>query len=159
MQRRLVDVGDVHRHLRNLILVDIPSDGLGALEGTRLHDDVTVLVLLGRAGDGISLADGASLFAHVKRDGIGAAGRCGVEVEVGGDKEVACSDGSTTCAGHLLVERTGTEVGLLAWGREFLGQCLILALTADCQVAALGGESGSLIAVARYARLVGDALG
>ena len=154
-----VDIGDIHRYLGNLIFVDIPANGLCAFKGAGLHDHVAVLVLFGSAGNGIALTHGAAFLAHIKGDGVGTASAGGVQVEVGGDEEVACSYCSAAGAGHFLVEGTCAEVGFAALGGKFLGKSLIFALTAHRQVAALGGEGCRLVAVAGNFGLVGDALG
>ena len=159
MQGSHIDVGDVHRHLCNLVFVDIPANGLGTLERAGLHDGLAVLVFLGLAGDGVAFAHGAAFLAHIKCDGVGAAGRGSIEVEVGCDEEVAGAHSGATGACNALVERLGTEVGLLALGHEFLGDGLVLALAAHGQVAALGSECGSLVAVGGNLKFSRDALG
>ncbi len=59
----------------------------------------------------------------------------------------------------MLIDGSGAKVGLAARGGELLVQSLILAPAAHGQVAAFGGEGSSLVAVARYEQLAGNALG
>ena len=159
VQRRHVDVGDVHRHLSDLVLVDVPADGLGALEGTGLHHVVAILVLNDLAGDGIALAHGAALLAHVKCDGIGPTGRGGVQVVVHSDEEVAGTYCGAARTGHALVKGAVAEVGTLLGVTHLLGQSLILASAAHGQVLAAGLHGSSLIAVAGDIVFAGNALG
>ena len=161
MQRRDVDVGHVHRHLRDAVFVDVPSDGLGALQRSGLHDGVSVLVFLGFTGDGMALAHGTPFLTHVEGDGIGAARGSGVQVVVHGDEEVARTDGRTARALPAFLRSLARrhEVGLLAGCFQPLGQTLILSLTADSKVLPLGGEGGSLVAIAGDACLLGHSLG
>ena len=157
VQRSLVDIGDVHRHLCDAIFLDKPADGLGALQGAGQHDDVALLVALGLAGDGIALTLRTSFFAHVKCDGVGTSGRSGIQIIVHGDEEVACADSCTSCTGHTLVVRTCAKVGSLVLVAHLVGQGLIFACTAHGKVLALRFQGSSLIAIARNGQFVGNA--
>ena len=158
MQRGNVQVGHVHRHLCNAILIDEPADGLGAFQCAGLHDGITLGIFDDFTCDGIALAEGATLLAHVEGDGISATRRGGVEVIVDGNEEVACTYCCAACAGHVVVDGACPEVRLLALGRQFLGQCLVFTLAADGQVLALWCEGCGLVAVAGDAQFGGDAL-
>ena len=159
MQRRYIDIGDVHRHLSDAVLVDEPSDSLRTLQRAGLHDRRTVGVAELLAGDWIALAHRAALLAHVERNGVGAACRRCVEVEVDGDEEVACSYYGAARASHLLVEWASAEVWCLSIVVDALGDTLVFALTAHGKVLALRLERRSLVAIARNIEFVGDALG
>ena len=159
MQRRYIDISDVHRHLSDAVFVDIPSDSLRTLQRAGLHDRRAVGVAELLAGDGVAFAHGATLLAHVERDGVGAACRRSVEIEVDGDEEVACSYDGAASASHLLVERTSAEVGRLSVVVDTLGDALVFALAAHGEVSAFGCERRSLVAIARNVEFVGDALG
>ena len=159
VQRRDVDVGDVHRHLCDAILIDEPSYGLGLLQRTGNHDGVALGILHGLAHDGVALAAGTSFLPHVEGDGVGPTGGGGVQVEVHGDKEVAGAHHGASRTGDVVVVGTAAEIGLLAGCGEFLGDALILAGAAYGQVAPLLGVGGGLVAIARYAQFVGNALG
>ena len=154
-----IDVGDVHRHLGNAILVNIPANGLGAFQRAGLHDDVAVGITLRRTRNGVALTDGAPLLTNVEGNGVGATGRRGVEVIVDSDEEVAGANHRTARACHVFIEGTGTEVRLFLRVGDALGDALILATATDGQVLALRAEGCSLIAVARDAQLRGNALG
>ena len=52
VQRDGVDVGDVHRHLRDAVFVNIPADGLATLQGAGNPDLLALLVLQQFAGEG-----------------------------------------------------------------------------------------------------------
>ena len=93
VERRSGDVGDVHRNLRDAVLLDEPADGLRGRERPGLHHGIPRGVLHHAARDRVALADGTPLFAHVEGDGVGAARGGGVQVEVHGDQEVARPDG------------------------------------------------------------------
>ena len=159
MQRRNVDVGDVHRHLSDAILVNIPSYCLGTLQRARLHDWRAVGIEQFLADDRVALTHGASLLSHVKRDGVGAACRSCVQIEVHRNEEVACSNHCTTRPCHLFVVRATAEVGCLSVVVDTLGNALIFALATHGKVSAFGGECRSLIAIARNIEFVSNALG
>ena len=154
-----VDVGDVHRHLCDAVFVDVPAYGFRLLQCAGNHDGVAVGIAHGLPGDGVSFAARTSFLTHVESDGIGTACGGGVEVEVHGDEEVACTHHGASGAGDVVVEGTAAEVGLLAGCGEFLGYRLILSCAADGEVASLLGKGGCLIAIAGDAQFVGNALG
>ena len=159
MERRNGNIGDIHRNLGDLVLVDEPADRLGSLQRTGLHDGLAVLVLQGFAYGRIAFAYRTALFAHVERDGVGATRRSGVQVVVHGDQEVACTYGGGTRACYALVEGTVAEIGSFAFVIHLLGQRLVLTGTAYGQVAALRRKGSRLVAIGRHMQLVGDALG
>ena len=159
MQRRNVDVGDVHRHLSDAILVDIPSYGLGTLQRTGLHDWSAIGVQQFLSDDRVALTHRASLLSHVKRNGVGAACRSCVQIEVHRNEEVACSNHSATRSCHLLVVRATAEVGCLSVVVNALGNALIFTLATHGKVSAFGGECRSLVAIAGNIEFVGNALG
>ena len=159
MQRCCVYIGDIHRHLCDAILIDEPSNGLSCLKRSRLIDGFPVLVFLYFPGNGVSFPHGATLLAHVKRDGIGASGRGGVEVKVGCDEEIARTNGGHTRALNAFVDRACAKIGLLSLGGKLLGQCFILTLPAHGEVLPFGFEGRSLVAIARNLQFVGNALG
>ena len=159
VQGRRGDIRDVHRDLCDAVLLDEPPDGLRGLERAGLHDGIALGILHDLARDGIALAHGASLLAHVKRNGVGTARGGRIEVEVHGNQEIARADGRGTRACDTLVVGTRPEVGRRLLVCKLLGQRLVLAGTADGQVAPLGREGGRLVAIGRDVQFVGDALG
>ena len=159
VERRNGNIGDIHRNLGDLVLVDEPADRLGSLQRTGLHDGLAVLVLQGFAYGRIAFAYRTALFAHVERDGVGATRRSGVQVVVHGDQEVACTYGGGTRACYALVEGTVAEIGSFAFVIHLLGQRLVLTGTTYGQVAALRRKGSRLVAIGRHMQLVGDALG
>ena len=158
MQWSHVQIGHVHRHLGNAIFVDKPADGLRSLQRSRLHDGVSLGILQRFAREQSALTHGTTLLAHVECNRVGTASRGGIQVVVHCDEEVAGTHSRTTRAGYALVEGTCSVVRSLLSHSEFLGQCLILACTADGQVLPLRLEGSSLVAIARNASLVGQSL-
>ena len=159
MERRPGDVGDVHRNLRDAVLLDEPADGLRGRKRSGLHHGISRGILHHPARDGIALADGTPLFAHVEGDGVGAARGGGIEVEIHGDQEIARTDGRGARAGYPVVERPRPEIGGRLLVRQFLGQRLVLPGTADRKVAPLGGEGRGLVTIGRDMQFSGDAFG
>ena len=94
---------------------------------------------------------------HVEGDGIGAAGRCGVEVEVDSNEEVARPHNGATRSGNVGIERPCSVVGSCVGRSKFVGQCLVFACTAHGQVLAFGTQGSSFVTIGRDAQLVGDA--
>ena len=159
MQRSDIDVGYIHRHLRNAILVDVPANGLGTLQGARLHDRSTVGIEKFFACNRITLSHRSAFFSHVKCNGVGSTGGGSVKVEVDCNKEVSCSYNSTTSASHLLVVRTSSKVGSFGIIVNTLGYTLVFSFSTNSKVLAFWGKGGSLVAIARYVKLVGNTLG
>ncbi len=159
MQGCLGDVGDIHRNLSDSIFVDEPSDCLGAFQRSGLHDGLAVLVLERFAGHFTSLAHRTAFLAHVKSDGVCAAGRCGVQVEVDGDEEIAGADCGCAGAGCSLVKRAVAEVRPLAFVIHLFGKRLIFAGAAHRQVLAFGNEGSRFIAIGGDTQFVGHTLG
>ena len=159
VQWRDIDVGDVHRHLRDAVFVDVPTDGLGLFQRARQHDGVPVGILHGLPRDGVALATWTAFLPHVEGDGVGPPGGRGVEVEVDGDEEVASAHHGASCPGDALVHGAASEVGLLARRGQFFGNAFVFAGAADGQVAPLLGACRRFIAIAGDEQFVGDALG
>ena len=159
VERRPGDVGDVHRDLRDAVLLDEPADGLRGRKRSGLHHGISRGILHHPARDGVALADGTPLFAHVEGDGVGAARGGGVQVEIHGDQEVARPDGRGSRAGNPLVEGTRPEIGRGCRVRQFLGQGLVLPGAAHGEVFPFGRKGRSLVAIGRDAQFVGDTPG
>ncbi|CCX55669.1 unknown [Bacteroides sp. CAG:1060] len=85
------DIGDVHRDLCYAVFVNVPADSLASLEGARYPDILAVSVFENLAGEGASLACFTALFPDIESHRHGTAGGCGVEVEIDGNKEIACT--------------------------------------------------------------------
>ncbi len=121
------------------------------------HNGVAVLVFYLFSCHLAAFTHGATLFAHVESDGVGTAGRGGVEVIVHGNEEVA---GSYCCG--MPVRATPSSNGRLPKSglslRPSFRGGLIFAGTAHGEVFAFGGECGSLIAIGRDAKFVSHSL-
>ena len=152
-----LDAGDVHRHLCDAVILDVPADGLGALEGAGNHDGVAFFVLHDFAAGFAALALGATLFAHVEGYGVGTAGAGGVEVVVDSHEEIACAylSGAGLC--HMVVPLIGSEVGLPFLAAQTAGKALVFAGAAVGQIAAFGLEGGILVAVDGDVQLLAQA--
>ena len=153
-----LDGGDVHRHLCDAVVLDIPADGLGALEGTGNHDGLAVLILHRLAAGLAAFALGTALLADIKSNGVGTTGAGGVEVVVDGHQKIAGTHLGGTGLRHMRVPLVGAEVGLPLLGTQTGAQALILASAAVGQVAALGKEGGVLVCIDGNVQLVADAL-
>ena len=75
VERRYIDIRDIHRHLCDAIFLNIPTDALRAFQRARDHDFLSVLVKFNLSGNRIALASGAAFFAHIKRNSVSAARR------------------------------------------------------------------------------------
>ena len=159
MQRGYIDVGDIHRHLCYAVFFDIPTYGFCRLQCAGYHHGIAVFVAHGFAGDGVSVALGSTLLAHVECHGIGTAGAGGIEVIIHGYQEVASAHCGATGACHAFVERTIAVIGRTLWHTKSFGQCFIFALAAHCQILAFGLECGCFVAIAWYREFFGNALG
>ena len=159
VQRRYGDVGDVHRNLRDAVLLDKPADGLGRPERTGTHQGITVGIPDHLARDRIALADGAALFAHIEGNGVGTARGGGIEVEIHGDQEIARTDGRGARTGYSVVERTRPEIRRRLLMRQFFGQCLVFPFAADGQIAPPWRKRRGLITIGRDMQFPGDTLG
>ncbi len=154
VQWRGVDVGDVHRHLGDAVFVDVPADGLAALQRAGNPDLFAVLVLEQFAGERAAFAGLAAFFAHVEGDGHRPTGGGGVEVVVHGHQEIAGADVRGAAAGHGVVVGIGAEIGPAGRIGDLLGQGLVFAGAAHREVLALGLVGRGLVAVARNAQLI-----
>jgi len=159
MQGRHGDIGQIHRDLRDAVLLDIPPDGLRGAERAGPHDGIAVGILHDFTRDGISLAHRPPLLAHVESDGVGAPRGGGVEIEIDGNQEIAGPDRRGSRTGHPFVEGTRPEIGGRLRVRQLLGQRLVLSGAADGQVPPLGPQSRSLVAIGRNPQFAGDAFG
>ena len=153
-----MDICDIHRHLSDTIFLDKPTDGLGAFQCTRLHDDVAVGITLRSTCNGVALTDGASLLTDIEGNGIGPTGGGGIEVIVNSNEEVAGSNHRTSGTSHILVERASAKVGSLLRVGDALGNTLVLTPATDGQVLALRLEGRSLVAIAGNTQLRSNAL-
>ena len=102
-------VHEVHRDLRDAVLLDEPPDRLHRLERAGAHHRVPCGVLDLLPGEGVPLTLGTPDLAHVEGDGVGATGGGGIEVHVECHQKVARPDDRGAALG---VERLGAEV----WG-------------------------------------------
>ena len=152
-----VDVGDVHRNLGDAVFVDVPPDCLGCLECAWRHKRIPISILEWLAGECASLSLRTAFLAHVESDSVGAAGGGGVEVEVDGDKEIACANNGATCAGNIVVEGTCSEVGCSVGRGKFVSQRFVFACTAHGQILAFGTQGCSFVAIRGDAQFFGDA--
>ena len=157
MQRRDIDIRDVHRHLSNAILLDKPANGLGTLQCAGLHERITLGIAHDFARNGIALALRTSFFAHVECNGVSASRRSRVQVEIHGNQEVARPHSRTSGSRHTFVKRTSPKVRLTFVASHFFRQRLVFASPAYGQVSPFGFESRSLVAVARNVSLAGNA--
>lgn len=150
------DIGDVHRHLCDTVLINEPADGLGAGECTGDGYGIAIGILHGFAVGLATLTHGASFLANVKCDGISTTGGSGVEVEVDSNEEVACSDGCGTGASGGFVKRTVAEVGTRTRFSETVNKAFVFTLTAHGEIFSLGGEGCGLVAIYRNAEFVSN---
>ncbi len=154
VKRSLAHVGYIHRHLRNSILVDEPSDGLCSLERTGNHHHIAVGILDRFAGHLTPLTHGTSLLADIEGDGVGAACGSGVEIIIHRDKEIARSDCCGTGAGRILVVRAVSEIRTFPFMIHLFGKCLVFARAAYGEISAFGSECGRLIAICGYSEFI-----
>ena len=158
MQGHCIDVGDIHGHLRDTVFVDIPADGLAALEGAGNPDLLSLFVLQQFAGQRTSLAGLAALLPHVEGDGHRPAGGGGVEVVIDRDEEVPCPHvRGAGFRGNLVIG--AAEIRFPGRIGHLFGQGLVFARPADGEVPPLRGESRRLIAVAGDSQLPVQAFG
>ena len=84
MERRNVDVCNVHRHLSYAIFVDIPAEGLGTFQRAGLWR--------------------TAFLSHIEGNGIGNVRVGSIEVEVHGDEEVTGTNDGAASTGHAFIE-------------------------------------------------------
>ena len=159
MQRGGFDVGDIHRHLGDAIFVNIPSDGLAALQGAFLPDILAVLVLEDLACQGTAFALLAAFLTHVEGNRHSPAGGCGVEVVVDSHEEVPGSHVDCAAPGDGLVVSVRSEIRLAGRIGYLLRQGFIFPGPADGEVLPFRLERCRFITVARDAQVFIDALG
>ena len=147
MQRSHIDIRDVHRHLCDAVFIDKPADGFCSLQSTGLHNDLTVLIQFLLSCNRISLTYRSALLPDIKCDGIGTTGGSTVQVIVHCNKEVACTDSSTTGTCHLLVKRTCSEIRSLFLVVHSFCKSFILSLSAYCKILSFRLQSCCLIAI------------
>ena len=156
MERSGVYVGYVHRDLRDPIFIDVPADGLAALEGSGLPDVIPVSVLKDLPGEASALTHLAPFLPYVECDCHGAAGRGGVEVVIDCNEEVPCTDVDCSAAGYGVIVFFRTEIRPACRICDFFWQCLIFTGPADSKVLPFRLEGSSLITVAGDPEFVVD---
>ena len=158
VQRCRLDVGDVHRDLSDAIFINVPTNCLAPLEGSRLPAVLAVLVLEDLSGQASALPHLAALLAHVEGDRHRAPCGCRVEIIVDGHEEVSGSHVDGPALRHGLVVLLRSEVRCLGRIGDLLGEGLIFPGPADREVLPFRLERRRLVAVARDAELVVDSL-
>ena len=158
VERRYIDIRDIHRHLCDAIFLNIPTDALCAFQRARDHDFLSVLVEFHLSGNRIALASGAAFFAHVKRDSVSAACRRRVQVIVYSNQEVACTNIRATRASYAFIKWACAEVGRFSRIVDSFRDSLIFTSAHYGQVFAFRLQSCGLITVARDLQFVSQTL-
>ena len=153
MERSDIDVGNVHRYLRNAVFVYVPADCLASFQCARYHHRISVSVLHYLARQRIALSFRPAFLADVEGYGIGAAGGCGVEIEVHGNEEVPGADVACSAAGHCLIVCVRAEIRTPFRVFYLFRQCFIFASPAYRKVLSFRLVRSSFIAVARDSEL------
>ena len=159
MERRNIDVGDVHAHLGNAVFIYIPAYSLAAFERTGYPYLLAVGIFQNLACQAAVLTCFPAFLSYVEGYRHSTAGGGGVEVEINGDEEVTRSHVGGTGSGYALVVGVRTEVGTACRVFHLLRQSLIFALAADCEVAAFRRESGGFVTIAGDAEFIIEAFG
>ena len=148
MERRRLDIRDIHGNLCNAVFVYIPTDCLAALERSGNPDLLAVFILEQLAGQRTALAGLATLLADVEGDGHGAAGGGGVEVVVDRYQEVAGAHVGGAAAGSDLVPALRREIRPALGIGNLFRKGLVFAGAADRQILPLRLVGSGLVAVA-----------
>ena len=135
MHGRDVDVREIEGNLGDAVLLDEPADAFDALEFSGDPDVLALCVLDDGTSEGIAFACLATFFAYIEGDGVGAAGRGGVEVDVVADEKVSRTDRGRAGPG---IELGRPEVGVPLRFLQFLGQALVFPRPDSGQVATAG---------------------
>jgi hypothetical protein len=141
VERRDVEVGEVHGDLRAAVLRDGPTDRLDRLEQTGIPQRLAGAVEHWLAG---LVPPHPALLAHVEGDAGGQPLVRGVEVDVIRDEELACADHGRAGARN---ERRRSEVGLPRRVLELRRQAFVLARPHVREVAALRRGRRKLVEV------------
>ena len=155
MQRCSLDIGDVHRYLSYLVLFDIPTNCLTALQCAGDKYLLTVFVEHYLTCDGVAFAFRTTFFAYIESNGIGTACRCSIEVIVYGNQEISCTASGSTCLSYSVVENFRSEVGVIALFETFF-QSFVFASATNGKVFAFGFDSRRLVGKYGYSELVAD---
>ena len=107
MQRRLLDVRQIHRHLRDPILLYEPADSFDVLQRARNANRFAICIQHRFSPRRAVFCLRPPLLAHIKRDRGRAPHRLRVQVYVISDQEIADTDYG---GARFLIENGRTEI-------------------------------------------------
>ncbi len=158
MQRCDIDIRDIHRDLRYTVLINEPPDGFGALECSWEHYHIAIGILHRFTVGLAALALGSALLTHIKRYGIGTAGRCSIEIEINRYEEIARTHSRGSGTGDLVVKRAVAEISAIRSTPQPFGQSFIFTLAAYGKILSLRGKCSRFITIYRDFKFVSYAL-
>ena len=158
MQWSGCNISNIHRHLCNAVLVNIPANSLSALKCTWAHYWLAILVSYNLTHDRISLTNGATLLTNIKSDSICPTSRGCIEVKVYCNKKIASTHSCSTRTSSSLIPSSCAKVWSRSRIAKTLREALILTLATNCKILTLRGKCRSLVAVGRHGKFIGNTL-
>ena len=109
MQRRFLNIRQVHRNLRDSIFLHIPANGFHMFQHSGNADRFAVFIEDRLSGRRAVFGFDPPVFSHIKGDRVGPSHRLRVQVHIVGDQEIPRADDG--CA-RLFIENGRSEIRL-----------------------------------------------